>query len=124
MASRKELDGLSAALAEGPRLRLAVLFGSRATGREHGESDFDIGVFPVDADLSLREELSLASALSSVAGREVDVVASRSRSRGLDRKIRRSGRNAGQNRPFLIFPIFLFASLSVSFFGGRSTTVH
>lgn len=67
-------DRLRAALAAGPPLRLAVLFGSQATGRAREGSDFDIGIVPVDPDLSLHEELLLASALSEAAGAEVDVV--------------------------------------------------
>jgi predicted nucleotidyltransferase len=37
-------DRLRAALAGGPPLRLAVLFGSRATGRARAGSDFDVGI--------------------------------------------------------------------------------
>jgi len=60
-------------LAAGPAVRLAVLFGSRATGRARADSDFDIGVVPVH-DLTLAEELSMASALSGATGVEVDLV--------------------------------------------------
>jgi predicted nucleotidyltransferase len=61
-------------LAEGPPLRLAVLFGSQASGKGRPGSDFDIGIIPVSAALSLHEELLLGSELSSVTGTEVDVV--------------------------------------------------
>jgi predicted nucleotidyltransferase len=54
-------------------LRLAILFGSQATGKAHAGSDFDVGIWPTRA-LALREELSLASELSYVTGTEVDVV--------------------------------------------------
>jgi len=64
---------LKAALAASSNLRLAVLFGSRATGRARESSDFDVGILPV-APLTLREELALAVALSAAVGREVDVV--------------------------------------------------
>jgi len=67
-------DRLRAALASGPPLRLAVLFGSRATGRARAGSDFDIGIAPVDPGLSLNEELLLASRLSAAVSAEVDVV--------------------------------------------------
>jgi predicted nucleotidyltransferase len=67
-------ERLRSALEAGPRLRLAVLFGSRATGVARVGSDYDIGVLPVDPDLSLHEELLLASALSAAVGAEVDVV--------------------------------------------------
>lgn len=67
-------DRLRAALVGGSPLRLAVLFGSQATGRAREGSDFDIGIVPVDPDLSLHEELALASRLSEAVGAEVDVV--------------------------------------------------
>jgi predicted nucleotidyltransferase len=65
---------LVAVLASGPPLRLAVLFGSRAVGTARDESDFDIGIWPEDPDLSLHDELMIASELSGAVGREVDVV--------------------------------------------------
>jgi predicted nucleotidyltransferase len=68
------LERLGAALRNGPRLRLAILFGSRAVGRERPDSDFDIGVIPKDPSLALHEELALAAALSSAADAEVDLV--------------------------------------------------
>jgi predicted nucleotidyltransferase len=54
-------------------LRLAVLFGSQATGQSHAGSDFDIGILPL-VEFSLREELQLAQDLSELTGTEVDVV--------------------------------------------------
>ncbi len=68
------LDRLRRALASGPALRLAVLFGSRATGHARESSDFDVGIVPVDPNLPLHEELQLASTLSAATGTEVDVV--------------------------------------------------
>jgi predicted nucleotidyltransferase len=68
------LDRLRAALAGGPPLRLAILFGSRATGHAREGSDIDIGILPVDPQLSLNEELLLASTLSAAVSAEVDVV--------------------------------------------------
>lgn len=65
---------LRAALAAGPRLRLAVLFGSRATGRAHEGSDCDVGILPAEPNLTLHDELSLASTLSGAVGLEVDLV--------------------------------------------------
>src|SRR5258708_39344370 len=58
----------------GPPLRLAVLFGSRTTGRARAGSDFDVGIVPVDPDLALSEELALASSLSGAVSAEVDLV--------------------------------------------------
>jgi len=54
-------------------VRLAVLFGSMARGRQHAGSDIDIGVLP-ECDWTLRDELDLASALTRAVGREVDLV--------------------------------------------------
>jgi predicted nucleotidyltransferase len=53
---------------------LAVLFGSRATGRARTTSDFDIGILPVDPKLALHDELTLAASLSAAASAEVDLV--------------------------------------------------
>ncbi len=55
-------------------VELAVLFGSRASGRVHTGSDVDVGVIPLDAALSLHDELKLASTLSAATGAEVDLV--------------------------------------------------
>ncbi len=67
-------DPAQAACTSGPKLRLAVLFGSQACGRASAGSDVDIGIIPCDADLSLHDELALASALSGVVGAEVDLI--------------------------------------------------
>jgi predicted nucleotidyltransferase len=68
------LKGLQAALASSGLVRLAVLFGSRAAGTARPASDFDIGIWPRDPELSLQAELALASELSGVVGAEVDLV--------------------------------------------------
>jgi predicted nucleotidyltransferase len=68
------LDRLRTALAAGPPLRIAALFGSRATGSARAESDYDVGIIPNDPELALHEELALASCLSAAVGAEVDVV--------------------------------------------------
>jgi predicted nucleotidyltransferase len=65
---------LRAAVASGPRLRLAVLFGSQATGEAVAGSDVDVGILPVDDRMPMGEELELASALSAVTGTEVDLL--------------------------------------------------
>jgi predicted nucleotidyltransferase len=65
---------LREALRDSASLQLAVLFGSRATGRSRGDSDYDIGVVPNDARWSLADELSLAAALSAATDAEVDLV--------------------------------------------------
>jgi len=68
------LAKLRTAAVSGLRLRLAVLFGSQATGRAAAGSDVDIGIVPDDRGLTLGEELAFASALSAVTGTEVDLV--------------------------------------------------
>lgn len=67
------LAPLRAALAAREDVQLAVLFGSRATGKSRSGSDFDVGILPVGT-LTLRAELELAAALSAAVKREVDVV--------------------------------------------------
>lgn len=69
------VEQLRAALAEGgPRLRLALLFGSAAKGKLRADSDLDVGIVPADPALSLRGELELAARLGRATGREVDIV--------------------------------------------------
>lgn len=68
------LERLRPPLRCGPPLRLAVLFGSHATGSAKTGSDVDIGIVPTDPFLSLYDELALSNALSTAAGAEVDLV--------------------------------------------------
>jgi hypothetical protein len=70
----KLVEVLRAALTRGPALQLAVLFGSRARGDAREDSDFDLGIVPVDPALSLHDELALAAVLSEAVRGEVDVV--------------------------------------------------
>ncbi len=67
------IEGLRAVLREGPPLRLAMLFGSAATGRLRPDSDIDIAILPEDGDMPLRVELDLQVALERASGRQVDV---------------------------------------------------
>ena len=73
MKQGERLENLSKVLAESGRVRLAILFGSQATGRARPDSDVDIGIVPT-AELSLAEELSLAQALEEVVRSPVDLV--------------------------------------------------
>ncbi len=66
-------DRLRTALLNAP-LRLAVLFGSQATGRGRPGSDFDVGIIPLDPQMPLHDELALAAALSGAVSAEVDLV--------------------------------------------------
>lgn len=61
-------------LEAGPRLRLAMLFGSAAKGSAHAGSDVDVAIIPFDRDLPLREELALQAKLEQACGRSVDLV--------------------------------------------------
>ena len=61
-------------LAEGPPLRLAVLFGSHAKGRARPNSDVDIAILPCDPDLEVHQENRIATELAWALGRDVDVV--------------------------------------------------
>jgi predicted nucleotidyltransferase len=68
------VERLRGALRSGPKLRLAVLFGSTARGTARPDSDLDIGILPADRELTLFDELSLQARLAAAAGREVDLV--------------------------------------------------
>jgi predicted nucleotidyltransferase len=68
------LERIQGALRAGPPLRLAVLFGSRTTEVARADSDFDIGIVPTHAGLTLHAELALAEALSGASLHEVDLV--------------------------------------------------
>lgn len=73
--SRDDLmRALQLALSEGPRVRLAMLFGSTARGTDTPDSDLDIAILPVDSALPLSDELALQARFSIVAKREVDLV--------------------------------------------------
>jgi predicted nucleotidyltransferase len=54
-------------------IRLAILFGSPATGRASSGSDFDVGVL-ASLEVPLAAELELASRISAVTRTEVDIV--------------------------------------------------
>lgn len=67
-------DAMTRVLRAGPRLRLAVLFGSVAQGRAHPASDVDVAIVPVDENLALDEELVLERRLAQATGRDIDLV--------------------------------------------------
>ena len=77
-------------LRAGPALRRAVLFGSQAKGTAKSRSDFDIGIIPVE-NLSMHEELSLASLVSGVLESEVDLVRLDEDNPLLGREVARTG---------------------------------
>ena len=55
-----------------PDIRLAILFGSRASGRTHAGSDADVAV-ALDGEMSPSRRGELSAKLSGVLGCEVDV---------------------------------------------------
>lgn len=65
---------LERALASGPRLRVAILFGSAARGRLRPDSDIDVGIIPEDSNLPLHAELELQATLERACGCAVDLV--------------------------------------------------
>lgn len=84
-----DLEALRSAL-HGEGLSLAVLFGSRATGREHPQSDWDIGVV---ADAAGSPDLdALAARLEARLGGRVDIVNLRLASPLLCMEVVRHGR--------------------------------
>jgi predicted nucleotidyltransferase len=68
------VERLRSVLQSGPKLQLAVLFGSAARGTDRPDSDLDIGILPADPELALFDELALQARLAAVAGREIDLV--------------------------------------------------
>jgi predicted nucleotidyltransferase len=74
MDAQRLVAQLQTALQGGPRLRLALVFGSVARGVVRPGSDIDVAIIPVDPNLELREELDLAARCSAACGREVDLL--------------------------------------------------
>ena len=64
----------SPVLDAGPPLRFAAIFGSAARGRLRPDSDVDIGIWPVDDQLSLLAEGALQSRIEDAVHRAVDLV--------------------------------------------------
>ncbi len=56
-----------------PGIRVAVLFGSLASGRAGPESDLDLGV-ALDTPLDRETRMALIGALAEVTGRPVDLI--------------------------------------------------
>lgn len=90
------LGALETALRHEPGVRLAVVFGSVATGRDRPTSDVDIGV------LTDRDETSrLAVTFSRATGRVADVVSLDTASPLLRFEIARDGRVLVERAPHL-----------------------
>lgn len=67
-------DAVRLALGRGPALRLAVVFGSVATGHSRATSDLDIAILPADPTITLMDEARLAGAIEEAWGASVDLV--------------------------------------------------
>jgi len=67
-------DELRAVLEKGGRLRVAILFGSRARGTARPDSDVDVAVLPHDDQLADFEEDALAGELERAVGAPIDLV--------------------------------------------------
>lgn len=66
-------EAIQAVLALHPEIRLAILFGSMATGRAGRESDVDLAV-AADHLLSAEDKMALMADLAVATGRPVDLV--------------------------------------------------
>lgn len=72
-AQHRLLGALRSALARGPALRFAILFGSQARGTARADSDVDIAFMPTEP-LTMAQEHALAAELERAAGTTVDLV--------------------------------------------------
>jgi predicted nucleotidyltransferase len=93
------VERLAAPLGVGPPVRLAVLFGSAATGALRPDSDVDVAVLFQDERLGDAGDLALQSALTLAAGREVDLVRLESATTILRWQVARSGTPIVQGSP-------------------------
>lgn len=74
MLTQQQIDHLRQIFLGGPRIRLAVAFGSRARGTTHADSDLDVAILPHDPALPLASELELQRRLEAAWGTPVDLV--------------------------------------------------
>ena len=72
-SGRNVIAAIRSVLERDPRVRLAVLFGSLATGRERPDSDVDIAVL-ADRPLSAELKAEWVGSLAAATGRPVDLV--------------------------------------------------
>ncbi len=66
-------EDVRAVLARHPEIRLAILFGSMATGRANRDSDVDLAVARERA-LAADEKMALMSELAEATGRTIDLI--------------------------------------------------
>lgn len=67
------LSQLTALLSQYPHIKLALLFGSQATGKARPDSDIDLGIL-AQAPLSADFKLQLMQTIGAEFGRPVDIV--------------------------------------------------
>ncbi|MBI2216966.1 MAG: nucleotidyltransferase domain-containing protein [Candidatus Rokubacteria bacterium] len=72
--ARPIVEVLRDVLRDGPPVRLAILFGSRAGEAARHDSDVDVGIIPRDPDLPLAAELGLQARCERACGHTVDLV--------------------------------------------------
>ncbi len=69
-----EIDkDVRAVLARHPEVRLAILFGSMATGRASRDSDIDLAV-AVERSLTVDAKMALMAELAEATGRPIDLI--------------------------------------------------
>lgn len=64
---------IQAILAPHPEVRLAILFGSLATGQGHRDSDVDLAI-DAGQPLGIKAKMSLMTQLAECTGRSVDLI--------------------------------------------------
>ena len=67
------LESIRAVLARYPEIRLAILFGSMATGRANRDSDVDLAV-GAERPLKADEKMALMAELAEATGRPIDLI--------------------------------------------------
>ena len=64
---------IRAVLAQHPEIRLAILFGSMATGRANRDSDVDLAL-AAEQPLKVGEKMTLMAELAEATGRPIDLI--------------------------------------------------
>ncbi len=67
------LELIRAVLARHPEIRLAILFGSMATGRASRDSDVDLAL-AADHPIKVDEKMALMAELAEATGRPIDLI--------------------------------------------------
>ena len=94
----KIIAGAKKVLSEEPGLKLAILYGSAATGKMRADSDVDIALL-LDRPLGAERKMELISRLESELRRDVDLVDLFSLSGTILKQVLRRGRVLIQTKP-------------------------